>query len=407
MAAGDKLGIVMQSDVGVNSDAENNIIGIPAQEQIAPVWTSGVRLKGSYFAYKADGESKLYLATSSALHGEAPNPGVNCEEMPVGEALKEHGESLAKKPDSEAIAKYVRYTSAGTHTAVSAGELFVYEGILYKATVAIGAHTPITPDDGESENPNCVKIMVADELSKIYGDLGSEFDSSASYFLGMFVLHDGKLYYCSNPSGHTGARSDADFTQTDLCGELGALNAWGDAQDTKISNLNADLAPAFDATQTYSAGTYVRGLDDKLYRLTAAHAANVTWANTSKVAVEDAVAGAPIGKAGYAGLANYLPTLFAPAGYGLGTAGIRLNFDGADLNELTTFGLYCWGTQDAPQNIPLEGSGGVVVPMFITSAGFQIAATIDPNNTTRHPRLWIRQKSNNDWSSTWFEITST
>ena len=52
------------------------------------------------------------------------------------------------------------------------------------------------------------------------------------------------------------------------------------------SGITDTIAPTFDATQAYDAGTFVYYTDGNLYRLTSAHAANVTWANTQKTQVK-------------------------------------------------------------------------------------------------------------------------
>lgn len=56
-----------------------------------------------------------------------------------------------------------------------------------------------------------------------------------------------------------------------------------DAMVAATSAANLAIAETFDATNAYPAGKYVIN-EGHLYRLTADHAANVTWANTSKVA---------------------------------------------------------------------------------------------------------------------------
>ena len=55
------------------------------------------------------------------------------------------------------------------------------------------------------------------------------------------------------------------------------------AMVSATSAANLAIAETFDATKAYPAGKYVIN-SGALYRLTADHAANVTWANTSKVA---------------------------------------------------------------------------------------------------------------------------
>ena len=58
-----------------------------------------------------------------------------------------------------------------------------------------------------------------------------------------------------------------------------------DAMVAATAAANGCTAETFDATKAYSAGKYVIN-SGALYRLTADHAANVTWANTSKVEVK-------------------------------------------------------------------------------------------------------------------------
>ena len=58
-----------------------------------------------------------------------------------------------------------------------------------------------------------------------------------------------------------------------------------DAMVAATAAANGCIAETFDATKAYSAGQYVIN-SGSLYRLTSDHAANVTWANTSKVEVK-------------------------------------------------------------------------------------------------------------------------
>ena len=58
-----------------------------------------------------------------------------------------------------------------------------------------------------------------------------------------------------------------------------------DAMVAATAAANGCIAETFDATKAYSAGKYVIN-SGALYRLTADHAANTTWANTSKVEVK-------------------------------------------------------------------------------------------------------------------------
>jgi hypothetical protein len=72
---------------------------------------------------------------------------------------------------------------------------------------------------------------------------------------------------------------------TQLLAEIDAMRGATAAANAAAEGALSNFAGAFDATQAYIAGQYVTYTDGKFYRLMADHAANVTWANTSKAVV--------------------------------------------------------------------------------------------------------------------------
>ena len=72
---------------------------------------------------------------------------------------------------------------------------------------------------------------------------------------------------------------------TQLLAEIENMRTATAAATAAATGALANFAGAFDETAVYTAGQYVTYTNGKFYRLTADHAANVTWANTSKVAV--------------------------------------------------------------------------------------------------------------------------
>lgn len=73
------------------------------------------------------------------------------------------------------------------------------------------------------------------------------------------------------------------YDDTELC-----TRAYYEKKTTTDSTSDVDLSgfPTFDATQNYSRNAYVV-YQNKLYQLTAGHVKDVTWANTTKVLVDD------------------------------------------------------------------------------------------------------------------------
>lgn len=179
--------------------------------------------------------------------------------------------------------------------------------------------------------------------------------------------------------------------------------------DTIASNQNTktnqtDIAPVFDATQTYNVGTYVI-CSGKLYRFTANHSG--AWTDADAVAVKDAVAGAPSGTAGYAGLANLALYLFAPAGYGLG--GLARQFASGDNIDTTTAGGFYYSSSTVASGlsgtVPFgtgTGFGLLVLPMGSNDkSAAQIAVKYpgQPSDTDEIKFRLIRNSTPRAWQT--------
>ena len=234
MASGDTLPIAMSKDIAKD---------FSVSERIYP---------GEYVYYNG----KFYVCKDRDKYETEPWNSSKFEEITVGEAMSDISEDIA-----------------GTYSAIDTlaypGKYYVYNNRIYRRKDSGGSG-----DWDETKFDLLYPDGIGGDLWGLYQCLGGWFDASATYHKGQYVFRPSSgiyvLCYCCNVDTHTGAWNDDHFTQVQISDVL--------------KNLNTDLAPAFDATLEYSAGAYVT-YNGGLYRLTAAHATNETWANTSKVAV--------------------------------------------------------------------------------------------------------------------------
>ena len=108
-------------------------------------------------------------------------------------------------------------------------------------------------------------IGLTDSLSEKadFSIIAEDFDSTATYAVGDYVIYNGLLYKCTN--AHTGTWAAADFTATLVSDEFGSGGGGG------VADLSA-IAPTFSDSTVYAVGKYVT-YQGKLYRCTTRHTA--------------------------------------------------------------------------------------------------------------------------------------
>ncbi len=109
-------------------------------------------------------------------------------------------------------------------------------------------------------------------------NIAAEFSTSTAYAIGDYCYYEGNL--CRFKVAHAaGAWSSSDVDPVKM-GERMKTE-----ETLRVFNdgiTQADIAPEFNAATAYGQGQFVT-YEGVLYRLTADHAANTTWANTSKI----------------------------------------------------------------------------------------------------------------------------
>jgi len=212
----------------------------------------------------------------------------------------------------------------------------------------------------------------------------------------------------TNISGATSATySDSGLTDAEIGAQARCkiTNTNGTVY-SNVATINPEFnfAPQFDPNTPVPYGSYVV-YNTGLYRCTNPSGHPVSaWVNADFTAVS--VGG---------DIVNYLPTLFAPAGFGLGGRGFVLNssfnFDASVPEEgaITKSGFYSWSSSSVPSGLPSYFSSKNGVALFIGASSVGsliIAAALGGSGDSYVPRIAVRQK----WAQTassWHEITLT
>jgi len=208
-----------------------------------------------------------------------------------------------------------------------------------------------------------------------------------------------------SPSGYWVNSTDSGATTGNLMVPITAQNVRGYKWRCRLKNADGktvftnavtnnpkyDLAPTFDPTENYAVGAYVL-YAGVLYRCTTAHTGAWDASHFEAVSVGGDIV-------------NYLPTLFAPAGFGLGTGGKQLT--ASDKLDHTfqyrgNFGLY-WSSAGNVQDPPEAGKACLVLCLPYSSAG-GVLIGISTGSTASKPGLYTKHLYGNT-SSQWYQIT--
>ena len=158
------------------------------------------------------------------------------------------------------------------------GDIVYHEHVLYRFDEAHAA--------GDWTGTDATSLTVDDMLVELYAavaaantrinttqsDIAPTFDTATSYTAGDLVIYENQLYKFTADHA-AGAWTGSDVATTSIAEVVGS--GTGSLAD-RIDDLRDDLAPAFDATQSYAIGDVVM-YGDTLYEFTSAHTANDPW----------------------------------------------------------------------------------------------------------------------------------
>lgn len=97
-------------------------------------------------------------------------------------------------------------------------------------TTNLGLTKPAYSDDADISDINGNMDLIDAEAGKVRANVAANYDSSETYAVGDYCLHDGSLYKCSTAISSPEAWTAGHWTQIKITGELSTLNG-------KIANL--------------------------------------------------------------------------------------------------------------------------------------------------------------------------
>lgn len=109
-------------------------------------------------------------------------------------------------------------------------------------TTNLGLTKPAYSDDADISDINGNMDLIDAEAGRVRANVAANYDSSETYAVGDYCLHDGSLYKCSTAISSPEAWTAGHWTQIKITGELSALNG-------KLENYNGiTLTPAENVT---------------------------------------------------------------------------------------------------------------------------------------------------------------
>jgi hypothetical protein len=91
-------------------------------------------------------------------------------------------------------------------------------------TTNLGLTKPAYSDDADISDINGNMDLIDAEAGRVRANVAANYDSSETYAVGDYCLHDGSLYKCSTAISSPEAWTAGHWTQIKITGELSALN---------------------------------------------------------------------------------------------------------------------------------------------------------------------------------------
>ena len=104
-------------------------------------------------------------------------------------------------------------------------------------TTNLGLTKPAYSDDADISDINGNMDLIDAEAGKVRANVAANYDSSETYAVGDYCLHDGSLYKCSTAISSPEAWTAGHWTQIKIAGELSTLNG-------KIANSPVSYTPS-------------------------------------------------------------------------------------------------------------------------------------------------------------------
>lgn len=118
-------------------------------------------------------------------------------------------------------------------------------------TTNLGLTKPAYSDDADISDINGNMDLIDAEAGKVRANVAANYDSSETYAVGDYCLHDGSLYKCSTAISSPEAWTAGHWTQIKITGELSTLN--GNITPSAYNTTGISYSDAYSA---FTSGGY-------------------------------------------------------------------------------------------------------------------------------------------------------
>lgn len=127
-------------------------------------------------------------------------------------------------------------------------------------TTNLGLTKPAYSDDADISDINGNMDLIDAEAGRVRANVAANYDSSETYAVGDYCLHDGSLYKCSTAISSPEAWTAGHWTQIKITGELSTLNG---KTPKYVDGHLTSVYYGYDATKTVTIS------ENGLYRIIA------------------------------------------------------------------------------------------------------------------------------------------
>lgn len=126
-------------------------------------------------------------------------------------------------------------------------------------TTNLGLMKPAYSDDADISDINGNMDLIDAEAGRVRANVAANYDSSETYAVGDYCLHDGSLYKCSTAISSPEAWTAGHWTQIKITGELSALNGNITTLSNNITKLNNTISMSTYANIASGGSVVIKG----------------------------------------------------------------------------------------------------------------------------------------------------
>ena len=128
-------------------------------------------------------------------------------------------------------------------------------------TTNLGLTKPAYSDDADISDINGNMDLIDAEAGKVRANVAANYDSSETYAVGDYCLHDGNLYKCTTAISSPESWTAGHWTQIKIAGELSSLTDQIGTLNGKIANITTRVNCGTIASEGSASVDYPTGFN--------------------------------------------------------------------------------------------------------------------------------------------------